>query len=297
MSDYATSPLDGSRIFYRVTSGPRPEALEAADRSPPAIVLCDGVGCDGYVWKYLHPALAASYQVITWHYRGHGKTPTPQDRARVGIADHVADLMSILDQAGVEQAVLIGHSMGVQVALEALREHADRVAGLVLVCGSPGQPLSMTRNPERAELLLRAAQRAVYTMPWLLNGAMRVLLPTEFAYKVATWLEVDTQELLQADFMPYLHAMARIDLRLFIDTLAAANRHSAVDLLQDIEVPTLIIGGSDDGFTSPVLSQVMYDRIERSEMFIVERGTHTTPLEYPDLVCNRVLDFLHRRLI
>ena len=51
------------------------------------------------------------------------------------------DLNRVMDAAGIEQAVLFGHSMGVQVALEFHRRYAHRVKGLVLICGSYGTPL------------------------------------------------------------------------------------------------------------------------------------------------------------
>ena len=260
-------------------------------------MLCDGVGCAGYVWKYLRPALTEHYQVVHWHYRGHGDTPMPRDRDHVAICDHADDAIAVMDHAGVERAIFVGHSMGVQVSLESYRRHRARVAGLVLMCGAPGRPLGMTRNPERAEFFLTTAQRIVSKAPGLFNGLLRSLLPTEMAYRIATWLEVDPEEVQKEDFMPYLQAMSRMDAHLFLDTLAAANQHSAVDLLPEIDIPALIIGGSDDGFTSPVLSQLMYDQIADAEMLIVERGSHTAPLEQPELVCNTVLDFLGRRLI
>src|SRR5438874_8807274 len=73
---------DETPIYYRVTG--RPDG--------PAVVLCDGIGCDGYVWKYLERELATDHRVVHWHYRGHGRTPPPRDRRRVDIPDLADDL-------------------------------------------------------------------------------------------------------------------------------------------------------------------------------------------------------------
>ncbi len=51
------------------------------------------------------------------HYRGHGRTPAPRDPARITIENLADDVASVLDDALIERAVVIGHSMGVQVAL------------------------------------------------------------------------------------------------------------------------------------------------------------------------------------
>src|SRR4051812_40594439 len=53
---------DDTPIYYRVSG--------VADA--PTVILSDGIGCDGYIWKYLERALAEHYRVIHWHYRGHG---------------------------------------------------------------------------------------------------------------------------------------------------------------------------------------------------------------------------------
>src|SRR3954471_20976233 len=59
---------DQTPIWFR---GSRPAAANA-------VVFCDGIGCDGYVWKYLERALGADYRIVHWHYRGHGRTPPPR---------------------------------------------------------------------------------------------------------------------------------------------------------------------------------------------------------------------------
>src|SRR5512145_2238228 len=124
---------DGSPIYWRTFGQRRAGA--------PDVILSDGIGCDGYVWKYLERALGEEHRVIHWHYRGHGRTPVPRNRRNVGIADLADDLATVLDAAGSERAVLAGHSMGVQVCLEAYRRHRDRTVALVLLCGAYGNPL------------------------------------------------------------------------------------------------------------------------------------------------------------
>ena len=76
---------DDTPIFYRV-HGPA---------NAPAVVFCDGIGCDGYVWKYLEAELAVIHRIVHWHYRGHGRTPMPRDPRRVDITDLADDLAAV----------------------------------------------------------------------------------------------------------------------------------------------------------------------------------------------------------
>ena len=70
------------------------------------------------------------------------------------IEDLADDIACVLDDAQVDRAVLIGHSMGVQVALETYRRHEERIAGLVLLCGASSHPLKTFRGSATLEDLL-----------------------------------------------------------------------------------------------------------------------------------------------
>ncbi len=274
---YAIAPSDESPIFF--------EVLRTGAGAP--VVLCDGIGCDGYVWRYLIRDLS-DRTLVHFHYRGHGRTPAPRDPGRVAIADLADDLAAVLDDLEIERAVLAGHSMGVQVALEAYRRHRGRVSGLVLACGAPSHPLRTFRGAATLEEVLPLVQRWVQRLPRVVNRVSRSILPTRLAFEVAARMEIN-RELVDPDaFMPYLEGMARIDSRLFVAMLAEAGVHSADDLLADIAVPTLVVAGERDGFTPPELSQKMAAAIPGSTLLMIEAGSHTAPIERPEPVAEAV---------
>ncbi|MGN6104804.1 MAG: alpha/beta fold hydrolase [Kofleriaceae bacterium] len=283
---YAVAPSDGSPLFYESWG-------ERGAQTP--VLLCDGIGCDGYVWRYLRTDLGSRFGIHP-HYRGHGRTPAPRDPARVTIEDLADDVACVLDDALVERTVLVGHSMGVQVALETYRRHADRVAGLVLVCGASSHPLRTFRGSATLEELLPTIQKWIQRVPRVINRVTRLVLPTRLAYEVASRLEIRRELIEPADFMPYLEGMARIDSRLFIAMLSAAGQHSADDLLPSIDVPVLVVAGARDGFTPPERSRDMAAAIPDAELLEIPNGSHTAPIERPHLVDWTIRDFLSRRI-
>jgi pimeloyl-ACP methyl ester carboxylesterase len=284
---YAVASADGAPLFYELTRAPKARAV---------VVLCDGIGCDGYVWKYLRPVLLEHYDLLHWHYPGHGRSPAPRasrDR-RLSIADLADDLVAVMDDAGIDRAVVFGHSMGVQVSLETYRRHRDRVTALGLFCGAPGNPLRTFRRTEALERLLPGVRAVVSRAPRLAARLTRSLVPTGLSYMIAAQVEVNGRLLDQADFMPYLRGLADVDPTLFLEMLAHAGEHSARDLLPHIKVPALIVAGTRDGFTPPELSTAMAEEIPGAELLEVHDGSHTAPLERPHFVNAAVTAFLVR---
>jgi len=287
---YAVAHSDGSPLFYD-SWGKRSIAAPA----PTPVLLCDGIGCDGYVWRYLRHDLTDRF-VVHPHYRGHGRTAAPRDPARVTIEDLADDLACVLDDAQVDRAVIAGHSMGVQVALETFRRHRARVAALILVCGAPSHPLRTFRGSATLDELLPTIQKWIHRVPGVINRVTRLVLPTRLSYEIASRLEIRRELVEPADFMPYLEGVARIDARLFVAMLSAAARHSAEDLLPDIDVPTLIVAGARDGFTPPERSRAMAAAIPDAELLEIANASHTAPIERPNLVDWTIRDFVARRV-
>lgn len=283
---YAVSPIDESPLFYE-SWGNRSELTP--------VVLCDGIGCDGFVWRYLRQDLSDRFGLHP-HYRGHGRTAAPRDPMRVSIEDLADDLACVLDDANVDRAVLVGHSMGVQVALEAYRRHPNRVAGLILVCGVASHPLKTFRGSSLLDELLPTIQKWVHRVPGVINRLTRHLLPTRLSYEVASRLEIRRELVDPNDFMPYLEGMARIDVRLFTAMLSAAGQHSAEALLPEIHAPTLVVVGARDGITPPERGKAMASAIPAAELLEVPNASHTAPIERPHLVDWTIRDFIARKV-
>ncbi len=283
LEDFALGP-DGTRLFYE-RSG-----------DGPAVVLCDGIACDGFVWKYLRPALAARHRVLHWNYRGHGRSGPPLDASRVGIADHARDLHAMLAHAGVTRATLIGHSMGTQVCLEAYRQHPDRVAGLVLVCGSYGRITRTFHGTDALVHWLPAVIDQLERHPRIAR-ALWANGPADLMVWFARMFgEVDALRIRTEDLLPYFEHITTLDPVMFFTMLRAAGDHSAEDLLTAVRAPTLVVAAERDTFTPTRYAEQMARQIPYAEILMVAGATHTAPIEQPELISRRVVDFLERRV-
>jgi pimeloyl-ACP methyl ester carboxylesterase len=132
-------------------SGPPPQ--EASD----VVLAVHGVTASRMTWRTVARALRARSEacLLAPDLRGRGQSaalPGPY-----GIAAHIDDLLAVLDQVGVQRAVLVGHSMGAYIVARLAAEHPDRVSALVLV--DAGLPLEPPRDPD--EMLRTAVANAV----------------------------------------------------------------------------------------------------------------------------------------
>ncbi len=277
---------DGASLYYQVQGD-----------GEPGMVLCDGLGCDGFAWKYLLPALRKRYRVLRWHYRGHGKSGMPTDRDRIGMLYSCDDLAQVMDAAGLGRAVIIGHSMGVQVALEFHRRHAERVAALALLCGSYGNPLDTFHDHTMLRAAFPFVRALVERYPKLSKTITRLAMKTDIAVEIALRTELNKALMRRADLIPYFDHLAQMDPVAFVRTLDSLKDHSAWDHLAHIDVPTLVIGGEQDRFTPVWLSRRMAESIPHAEFTLVPGGSHTAPLEQPQLVADRLAQFLDQRVL
>lgn len=128
MKDFALS-TDGIPVWYEVHG-----------TGAPTLVFVHGWSCDRSYWSHQLSSFAARYQVVTIDLAGHGKSGVGrQEWTMPAFGD---DVLAVVEKLGLEELVLIGHSMGGDVIVEAALHLAGRVLGLVWtdVYSSLGQP-------------------------------------------------------------------------------------------------------------------------------------------------------------
>ncbi|MCA9633412.1 MAG: alpha/beta hydrolase [Myxococcales bacterium] len=273
---------DGTRLYVRQRRG--------ASRT--TVVLCDGIVCDGFIYKYLWDDVAHPFSVAHWHYRGHGRSALPVDPERIAVGDFARDLTSVRQHLGDPPVVLVGHSYGAQVCLEAYRQRPQGVKALVLMCGTFGRVTHTFKGSDLLASVLPKLIDFVVGHPKLAR-ALWSRVPPRVALRVAVMTgEIDGSAIRVEDIEPYFAHVAHVDFPMFLRMLQLAGEHSAEDLLPEIRVPTLVIAGDRDTFTPAELSETMSHLIPHSELLVVPGGTHVTPLEHHELIDMRIAKFL-----
>lgn len=117
MGEFAVS-ADGVKIHY-----------ERVGEGEPALVFVHGWCCDRSYWYKQISHFAARHTVVAIDLAGHGESGMARDEWTM--AAFGRDVVAVVEQLGLTQTILIGHSMGGPVIVEAARRMPDRVIGLV----------------------------------------------------------------------------------------------------------------------------------------------------------------------
>lgn len=143
----------GVRATAGVVTSPDgvPIAYEVHGTGTPSLVLIHGWSCDRSYWEEQLEPFSREFRVVAVDLAGHGESGL--GREEWTIESFGGDVAAVVEELGLERVVLIGHSMGGDVIVEAARRLPGRVAGLVWV--DTYNQLGNTRTPEQvAEFLV-----------------------------------------------------------------------------------------------------------------------------------------------
>jgi len=231
----------GKRLWYEDRAAGRP------------VVLIHGWCMSSAVWKYQFDDLDAS-RVIAPDLRGHGLS-----RGTSGFLDFESfanDLVDLCELLDLEHVVLVGWSMGGQIALQAYSQLSGRLAGMVLVSATPcfttveGYPYGLSATESRGMRLkvernLQRALEGFYSRLFVEGELENHPFAGDIKQLLSSVTLPDTAAVLDA-----LDALARTDMRPILDSIAT---------------PTLILNGTEDRICLPEASSYLKERIPRAE--------------------------------
>ncbi|HSK57442.1 MAG TPA: alpha/beta hydrolase [Actinomycetospora sp.] len=255
------------------------------------LVISNGFGAPPSAW----PRLAepdCGFAAVSWWHRGLGGSERPEDRTRIRVEDHAADLEATMDAVGHERAVVLGWSLGVNVAFEFARTRPDRVAGILGVGGVPGRSVHAFGPPGLPGALRAGAGRAA---AW----SLRLLGPPAAAL---AWPAVESARALGARHLPpfpdpvpsaaVARQFAAHPWSWYSELLLAAGDQPAAGTGSVSFPVTLVSGTYDVGAAAPDV-RAAAAAIPHAR-FVPLVGSHFLPLEQPDGVHEELVSLAAR---
>jgi pimeloyl-ACP methyl ester carboxylesterase len=268
-----TAQINGINLYYEEHGSGEP------------LLLIMGFTAHSMLWMMQTPVLAQQYRVIVFDNRGVGRSDVPP--GPYTIRQMADDAAGLLDHLGIEQADVIGWSMGGMIAQELTLSYPRKVRRLVLLA-------SLARAEAYAEAWLdftvqsynpemSTAGRIISGMPWV-NTTAFMIQPN--------MVQMALQQAL-ADPFPATQAGVAAQ----AEACRAYIFGDALDRLSNIKAPTLVLVGAEDILTPPAYSRDMAERIPGARLQILDRGGHGVPIEYAQPVNEALLAFLAKEAV
>jgi 3-oxoadipate enol-lactonase len=256
-------------------------AYDVRGQGPP-LVLIQGLGVGRWGWEPVADRLARQFQVITIDNRGIGASDAPAGSYSTRVM--AADVVAVLDDAGVATASVVGTSLGGMVAQELALAHPERVDRLVLVATIPGGRATAPMPLKTAYLLtwaplMRSEQR--------LRGFVEHNLGPETLRrrpKVVRRLMALKRAHPQSEQAWRAQATAGV----LFDPLGRQRR---------ITRPTLILQGTADQVVNPVNADLLADLIPGARLRYLEGAGHLMCWDEPRRFARVVAGFLTDRAV
>ncbi len=262
---YKTAKNEGTNIYYH----------ERGSGTP--LVLIMGFGADGTVWEKHAAVYEKHFRCIIIDNRGVGLSDQPVGPYTT--LQMAADVIAVMDHAGVNEASVIGISMGGAIAQELTINYPSRVKALILVS-------------TWARFNNYATQ--VYNN---LKHIRREVAPQHFTELLQLWIFAPPyydhySKDLQADAANAGKTPGRQTTEGFEGQLDACIQHDAVSRLSQIKTPVLVTVGAMDIFTPPAFSELIHQQIQQSVLSIYPTGGHVHHWEDLERFNKETLDFL-----
>jgi len=239
----------------------------------PVVILIHGAGLDRTIWQLQSRSIAfRDRRVLSVDMPGHGRSEGKSLQSISDMADWIGRFM---DAAGVESAMLIGHSMGALVALEAAARLPERIEQLVLMGAAEKMPV----HPD----LLKAAQDNKPLAPELI-----VYWGLGEKAKIGGHPEPGL----------WVHSAIEVLLKLAPENVLASDLNACNDYKNGSEsatmvnCPTLLVLGHDDLMTPAKAGKALADHIADSRTVVIEKCGHMMMIEHPNQVFNAFNEFV-----
>ena len=254
---------NGIRIHYELDGDP----------SAPVITLSHSLATNLSMWEPQMEMLLRSYRVLRYDTRGHGETEAPEGPYSLEML--AADVRSLLQTLGIKKTHFMGISMGGMIGQQLGLESPEMLTTLIL-CDTSSRMEKESRPIWDDRIRVAQTQgmepHVSQTLERWFTSAFRERTP-EVIERVGDMIR-------------------RTSPRGYIGCSHAIRDLNLTDRIQGIRLPTLIIVGEDDPGTPVSAAQTIRDRIEGSELVILNSASHLSNIEQSGLFNDAVISFL-----
>jgi len=244
----------------------------AIDASLPTVIFIHGAANDHSVWSLQSRYFAYhGHNVLAVDLPGHGKS---DGRALDSVAALAQWTRALINAAGIDQAAIVGHSMGSLIGLETAARYPENVTRLAMVGTAVPMPVT--------DILLKASEANDHVAYEMINVFAHSARAQMGGNRLpGAWMMGNGMRLMERSGNGVLHA----------DFSACNDYSDGLDAARKVRCPVLLILGQRDLMTPPRAAREAGGRFRSARSVILEGTGHSLMSEQPDAVLDALIDF------
>jgi len=235
------------------------------------LVFINALGTDLRIWDGVVSHLTDRHPVLRFDKRGHGLSDCPP--APYSIHDFSTDLLSLLDQLEISQAIIVSISVGGMIALDFSASWPERVHSMVLCDTAPVIGTADFWNDRIDKLRKQGMQPMAEAI-------------------LARWFAPTFKKKSPAAYQGYYNMLTRMPVEGYTGTCEAIRDADLTEAARMNTARTLILCGAEDVSTPPDLVRGLLKLMRNAEFQEIPGAGHSTCIEQPDLVAKQIKRFL-----
>ena len=232
-----------------------------------AIIFIHGSGGNSNLWKHQLNGLDGVYSKIAIDLPSHAQS---DKFSELSLDLYVDVLKGLIDSLNLKKVMLAGQSLGGAVIQSYYFIYPEKVSALVLI----GTGARLRVLPSTFDILKNNFQEYLNLSPM---GAFYRKTPKEIT-----------------DY--YIQELSKTDKEALYADLSICDKFDVMDKMNLIKIPCLIICGKDDKLTPPKYAMYFNDKLEQSELILIDKAGHIVMLEKPEEVNQSITAFIEKYL-
>ena len=267
------------------------------DHTRPILVFNYGLVCSNHHWKFQTKFFdQKGYQILVHDYRGHFQSTGAHDIKKITFPQMAKDVADLCAYLGIHKAMMLGHSMGVNICLQLAKDYPELVSSMVLISGTFINVKDIMFDTNLMEFIAPVANLGLEKYPEIFNkiwssGGVNPLI-REIVHATGFNRSKVSREFIEI----YLNRVGQLGADVFFQLFHEMTRQNITGCLERMQMPSLVMGGFKDNVIPNHLQRTLAGLLPQSETYFMKTGSHVPQADYPEMVNERIELFIRPRV-
>jgi pimeloyl-ACP methyl ester carboxylesterase len=279
---------DNEQIFYT-------KNFAEVDLARPVLIFNYGLVCSNHHWKFqLGHFDDLGYQILIHDYRGHYQSTGKDNLSSMTFPRMAQDLAELSYFLGIQKAVMLGHSMGVNISLQLAKDHPDLVSSMVLISGTFMPVKDVMFDSNIMDFITPLLDAGMHKYPKVFD---KVFATSGMNPLIKTIIHTTgfNKARVSKDFIEiYLNRVGQLGPEVFFQLFNEMTKQNIVSSLRKMKSPALVIGGIKDNVIPNHLQRTLAELMPHAETYFLKEGSHVPQADYPDYINERLEVFIRQ---